>query len=98
MLIPTTNKAICVDDPIETPNVMSCGDAQIVRTHSKKKKKLLKVNVRKLTSLSFMANVIALAWSTAFPTSGSKTTLINESGIFNAIDVPCKTITQSESW
>ena len=78
---------------------MSCGEAQIVRAHSKKKKKkLLKVNARKLTSLSFMANVIALAWSTAFPTSGSKTTLINESGIFNAIDVPCKTITQSESW
>ena len=96
MLIPTTNKAICVDDPIETPNVMSCGEAQIVKTHSKKK--MLKVNVRKLTSLSFMANVIALAWSTAFPTSGSKITLINESGIFNAIDVPCKTITQSESW
>ena len=32
-LIPTTNKAICVDDPIETPNVMSCGEIQITITH-----------------------------------------------------------------
>ncbi len=59
---------------------------------------MLEENVRMLTSLSFMANVIALAWSTAFPTSGSKTTLINETGKFNAIDAPCKTITQPESW
>ena len=32
-LIPTTNKAICVDDPIETPNVMSCGEIQITITY-----------------------------------------------------------------
>ena len=52
---------------------------------------MLEMNVRKLTSLSFMANIIALACSAAFPTIGSKITLINASGKFHAIDVPCKT-------
>lgn len=42
-----------------------------------------------LTSLSFIANIIALACSAAFPTIGSKITLINETGIFHATDAPC---------
>lgn len=37
-----------------------------------------------------MANVIALACSAAFPTTGSKTTLIKAMGIFNASEAPCK--------
>lgn len=41
-----------------------------------------------LTSLSFMANMIALACSVAFPTIGSKTTLINTTGVFMESDAP----------
>jgi len=41
-----------------------------------------------LTSLSFMANIIALACSAAFPTSGSNMTLINATGISHALDAP----------
>lgn len=41
-----------------------------------------------LTSLSFMANIIAPACSAAFPTMGSKITLMNAIGIFIAIDAP----------
>lgn len=41
-----------------------------------------------LTSLSFMANMIALACSVAFPTIGSKTTLINTTGMFMESDAP----------
>lgn len=43
-----------------------------------------------LTSLSFMANIIALACSAAFPTIGSKITLINEIGMFHEADAPYK--------
>lgn len=43
-----------------------------------------------LTSLSFMANIIALACSAALPTIGSKITLINAIGMFNATDAPYK--------
>lgn len=43
-----------------------------------------------LTSLSFMANIIALACSAAFPTIGSKITLINEIGMFHVADAPYK--------
>lgn len=43
-----------------------------------------------LTSLSFMANMIALACSAALPTIGSKITLINAIGIFSAMDAPYK--------
>jgi len=42
-----------------------------------------KVNeIKFLTSLSFIANIIAPACSAAFPTIGSKITPINEIGIF----------------
>jgi hypothetical protein len=37
-----------------------------------------------LTSLSFIANIIAPACSAAFPTIGSKITPINAIGIFHA--------------
>jgi len=40
------------------------------------------------TSLSFMANIIAPACSAAFPTIGSKMTLIKEIGIFHETEVP----------
>lgn len=43
------------------------------------------------TSLSFMANMIALACSAAFPTIGSKITLINAIGIFHVTDAPYET-------
>ena len=41
-----------------------------------------------LTSLSFMANMIALACSAAFPTIGSRMTLIKDTGMFNESDAP----------
>lgn len=41
-----------------------------------------------LTSLSFMANIIALACSAALPTIGSKITLIKATGRFNESDAP----------
>jgi hypothetical protein len=41
-----------------------------------------------LTSLSFMANIIALACSAALPTIGSKITLIKDTGRFNESDAP----------
>lgn len=37
-----------------------------------------------------MANIIAPACSAAFPTIGSKITLINATGIFKAVDAPCR--------
>lgn len=43
-----------------------------------------------------MANIIALACSAAFPTSGSNMTLINVTGIFHAVDAPCKAVYQTE--
>ena len=48
------------------------------------------MNVKRisLTSLSFMANIIALACSAAFPIMGSKITLINAIGTFHASDAP----------
>lgn len=41
-----------------------------------------------LTSLSFTANITAPACSAAFPTIGSRITLINATGMFIALDVP----------
>lgn len=43
-----------------------------------------------LTSLSFIANMIALACSAALPTIGSIITLINEIGISHVTDAPYK--------
>lgn len=43
-----------------------------------------------LTSLSFMANMIALACSAAFPTIGSKMTLMKAIGMFHAAEAPCE--------
>lgn len=43
---------------------------------------------QELTSLSFIANMIALACSAAFPTIGSKMTLIKDIGMFNESDAP----------
>lgn len=86
----TTNIEICVDDPIATPNVISCmqwnyGNDKLVNT------KFLELkNTSKHTSLSFIANIIALACSAAFPTIGSKITLIKETGMFIDTDAPCK--------
>lgn len=51
----------------------------------------------RLTSLSFMANIIALACSAALPTIGSKITLINATGKFHATDAPYKLIIQPQS-
>jgi len=50
-----------------------------------------------LTSLSFMANIIALACSAAFPTNGSNMTLINATGISHAVDAPWKTVYQIQN-
>lgn len=41
-----------------------------------------------LTSLSFMANMMAPACSAAFPTIGSRITLMNATGMFMATDAP----------
>lgn len=48
------------------------------------------MNIKALTSLSFMANMIALACSAAFPTIGSKMTLMNATGMLKESDAPCK--------
>ena len=45
-----------------------------------------KNDCKKLTSLSFIENMVALACSAAFPTSGSNMTLINVTSIFNVVD------------
>ena len=42
-----------------------------------------------LTNLFFMANIMALACSAAFPTIGSRITLIKATGKFNESDAPC---------
>jgi hypothetical protein len=41
-----------------------------------------------LTSLSFIANIIALACSAALPTIGSRMTLINAIGMLTDSDAP----------
>lgn len=43
-----------------------------------------------LTNLSFTANMTALACPAEFPTTGSKTTLMNATGMFQALEAPCK--------
>lgn len=84
----TTNMDIWVDDPIATPKVISC----MIKNKEVNKLILCKVNpldqCLRLTSLFFMANIIALACSAAFPTIGSKMTLIKAIGRFNASEAP----------
>lgn len=84
----TTNIDIWVDDPTATPIVISCGKVESINRlnsiHG------IKYRVSKpLTSLSFTANMIALACSAAFPTIGSKMTLIKATDIFNDSEAPC---------
>jgi hypothetical protein len=82
---------ICVDDPIATPNVMSChyGKMRIkTNSHFVKIAKDEKKGVTN-TNLFFMANIMALACSAAFPTIGSRITLIKATGKFNDSDAPC---------
>ena len=43
-----------------------------------------------VTSLSFMANMMALACSAALPTMGRRMTLIKGTGIFHATEAPCR--------
>lgn len=43
-----------------------------------------------------MANIMALACSAAFPTIGSKITLIKETGILHATEAPCEIQTQTK--
>lgn len=47
-----------------------------------------KVKCMELTSLSFIANIIALACSAALPTIGSRMTLINAIGMLTDSDAP----------
>lgn len=51
-----------------------------------------------LTSLSFMANIMALACSAAFPTIGSKITLIKATDMLIASEAPCWTIRQHSDY
>jgi hypothetical protein len=44
-----------------------------------------------------MANIMALACSAAFPTIGSRITLIKASGMFNDSEAPCYNITKMTS-
>jgi hypothetical protein len=44
--------------------------------------------ILQLTSLSFRANMIALACSAALPTIGSMITLMNETGTFHEAEAP----------
>jgi hypothetical protein len=92
----TTNMDICVEDPMATPSERSCErqarEPRVSENHSKERvikdgnnAKLL------LASLSFIANITALACSAAFPTIGSKTVLMNATGIFQALAAPCRT-------
>jgi hypothetical protein len=69
----------------------------------KDEKKRTKLSCRKgwkqaiLTSLFFMANIMALACSAAFPTIGSRITLIKASGMFNDSEAPCYNILKMHS-
>lgn len=88
-----------MDDPIATAKDMSCkvGKIIIIIIINVKKIFLIKYNNWwKLTSLSFMANMIALACSAAFAPSGSTMTPINATGIFHAADAPCNTVDQTD--
>jgi hypothetical protein len=90
---PTTNMDICVEDPMATPRERSYKRVSQITV-----KKVIKVinNVKLLlTNLSFIANITALACSAAFPTIGSKTVLMNATGIFQALEAPCKQIAVS---
>lgn len=51
---------------------------------------------QELTSLSFIANMIALACSAAFPTIGSKMTLIKDTGMFIESDAPWDRISNKQ--
>ena len=44
-----------------------------------------------------MANIMALACSAAFPTIGSRITLIKASGMFNDSEAPCYNILKMQS-
>lgn len=52
------------------------------------------MHASKHTSLSFIANIIALACSAAFPPIGSKITLIKDTSMFIDTDAPYK----KENW
>jgi len=82
---------ICVDDPIATPNVMSCCYGENETKEKENTMKIAKGNKKAatLTNLFFMANIMALACSAAFPTIGSRITLIKATGKFNESDAPC---------
>jgi hypothetical protein len=82
---------ICVDDPIATPNVMSCCHGG---NETKEEENIVTIakgenKAATLTNLFFMANIMALACSAAFPTIGSRITLIKATGKFNESDAPC---------
>lgn len=88
----TTNIDICVEEPIATPSVMSW--ERIVEKELQYRNITYRNITNKakhqeaLTSLSFMANMMALACSAAFPTIGRRMTLIKATGIFNDSDAP----------
>jgi hypothetical protein len=66
---------------LQRPKIYPAKKLTVMRRHGLKNCK--KVNeIKFLTSLSFIANIIAPACSAAFPTIGSKITPINEIGIF----------------
>lgn len=92
---PTTNMDICVEDPMATPRETSYKKTNV--SENLVKKVIKNVNNVKLllTNLSFVANITALACSAAFPTIGSKTVLMNATGIFQALEAPCKQLAVS---
>jgi hypothetical protein len=79
--------AICVDDPIATARETSYKKKQDSNNWREQKVSYLKML---LTNLSFIANITAIACSATFPTIGSKTTLMNAIGMFQALESACK--------
>ena len=82
---------IWIEEPIATPKERSCRRQNKVQPCLKTNKESIDVTNQRTTlptSLSFMANMIAPACSAAFPTIGSKMTLIKAIGMFQETDAP----------
>jgi hypothetical protein len=84
--------AICVDDPIATARETSYKKNTQDSNNwcDQKVINILSYLKMLLTNLSFIANITAIACSAAFPTIGSKTTLMNAIGMFQALEAACK--------
>jgi hypothetical protein len=84
--------AICVDDPIATARETSYKKNTQDSNNWCEQKVINILSYLKmlLTNLSFIANITAIACSAAFPTIGSKTTLMNAIGMFQALEAAWK--------